>query len=106
MTASAEPTISRRVVVLSDRDNVATVLDGVALGASLDVGGRILSARQAIPAGHKVALRAIATGDAVVKYGEPIGRASHDIGAGDHVHVHNLQSDRGRGDREQPERSR
>jgi altronate hydrolase len=45
---------------------------------------------EAIPAGHKFALRAIAAGETVTKLGHPIGRTSADIPAGAHVHVHNL----------------
>jgi altronate dehydratase len=52
-----------------------------------------------IPRGHKVAVRAIRTGEAIVKYGSPIGTATADIPAGTHVHTHNVASDRGRGDR-------
>jgi altronate dehydratase len=51
-----------------------------------------------IPRGHKVALRAIRAGEPVVKYGHPIGAASVDIAPGDHVHIHNVSSGRGRGD--------
>src|SRR5205085_491823 len=43
-----------------------------------------------IPKGHKVALRAIAAGEAVRKFGFPIGIARTDIAAGAHVHSHNL----------------
>ena len=44
-----------------------------------------------IPPGHaKVALRAMARGEAVRKYGWPIGHATMDIAAGEHVHSHNL----------------
>lgn len=44
-----------------------------------------------VPLGHKVALRPIASGDTVVKYGAPIGRALCDIDTGAHVHLHNLR---------------
>lgn len=43
-----------------------------------------------IPAGHKVATAAIGAGQAVVKYGQPIGIAKAEIAIGDHVHSHNL----------------
>jgi altronate dehydratase small subunit len=49
--------------------------------------------------GHKFAIRAIGRGEAIIKYGEPIGLATQDIAAGRHVHVHNLESTRGRGDK-------
>ena len=42
--------------------------------------------------GHKYALRDIAQGESVVKYGFPIGEATRDISAGEHVHTHNLKS--------------
>ncbi|MEM1365417.1 MAG: altronate dehydratase family protein [Pseudomonadota bacterium] len=40
--------------------------------------------------GHKIATRAIATGENVLRYGQIIGQATQDIALGDHVHVHNL----------------
>ena len=40
--------------------------------------------------GHKIALRPIRKGEAVLKYGQIIGFASQDIAPGDHVHVHNV----------------
>jgi altronate hydrolase len=43
-----------------------------------------------VPKGHKVALRDIAAGEAVHKFGFPIGRATADIATGEHVHTHNL----------------
>lgn len=43
-----------------------------------------------IPAGHKMAIKAIKAGESVIKYGEPIGKAKADIAPGEHVHVHNL----------------
>jgi altronate hydrolase len=49
-----------------------------------------MTATVEIPAGHKVALRAIAKGEPVRKYGWPIGHATADIAAGEHVHSHNL----------------
>ena len=54
--------------------------------------------REAIASGHKIALTRIAAGEAVLKYGNPIGIASQDIEIGAHVHMHNVASTRGRGD--------
>ena len=53
-----------------------------------------IRAGQAIPLGHKIALRNIAKGEEIVKYDCPIGRASRDIKAGEHVHTHNLKTAR------------
>lgn len=53
-----------------------------------------VEAKDAIPLGHKVALRDIAEGDTVYKYGHDIGRAVLSIGKGRHVHVHNTKTKR------------
>ncbi|MBQ6832640.1 MAG: altronate dehydratase [Oscillospiraceae bacterium] len=42
--------------------------------------------------GHKYALRDIAKGENVIKYGQPIGHATQDIAKGEHVHTHNLKT--------------
>ena len=46
--------------------------------------------RQAIPYGHKFALREIPQG-IMIKYGAQIGRATAPISKGDHVHIHNVE---------------
>ena len=51
-----------------------------------------------IPYGHKIAVSPISKGATILKYGESIGVADADISVGEHVHVHNLGSTRGRGD--------
>ena len=48
--------------------------------------------REDIPFGHKFAIRPIAAGDEIIKYGYPIGRAVRDIQPGEHVHIHNVGS--------------
>ncbi len=86
-------------IVISADDNVATALDAIAAGEAVAAGGASVTAVEAIPRGHKIALRAIPAGAHVVKYGSPIGTASAAIAAGAHVHTHNVASERGRGDR-------
>ena len=86
------------VLVISDRDNVATALQALEPGRQLELGGSALAVRDAVPSGHKIALKAIHAGEAVVKYGSPIGLATMEIPAGAHVHTHNVASTRGRGD--------
>ena len=63
-------------VIINEKDNVGVCLDG----------------SDKIPAGHKYALRPIACGETVIKYGEIIGRATQDIPAGEWVHTHNVKS--------------
>jgi altronate dehydratase len=85
-------------IVISAQDNVATALEPLDAGQTIQAGASTIAVIEPIPRGHKVALRAIPEGDVVVKYGSPIGHASADIAAGTHVHIHNVASDRGRGD--------
>ena len=92
----------KQIVVLNDADNVATSL--VSLEArseiELEVNGerRTITVLDAVPFGHKLAIRSLAAGDKVLKYGEVIGRASQAIETGQWVHVHNVESVRARGD--------
>jgi len=88
----------KAALVISERDNVATALQPLEAGGPLELAGASLIVREAIPSGHKIALRDIAVGQAVVKYGSPIGVATAPIAAGAHVHTHNVASSRGRGD--------
>jgi (2R)-sulfolactate sulfo-lyase subunit alpha len=53
-----------------------------------------ITAKQPVPIGHKVALRDLAVGDTVVKYGEDIGKVVAPIAKGEHVHTHNLKTKR------------
>lgn len=76
------------------QDNVATLLED-ASGIALVVGAQKLELhlREKIERGHKVALRDIAKGEAIIKYGVRIGHATQPIARGAWVHLHNLASD-------------
>jgi (2R)-sulfolactate sulfo-lyase subunit alpha len=88
--------------VLHDpNDSVAVVVvEGVRAGTSLT--GLILDedrtieleCRQDIPIGHKVALKDMAVGETVIKYGVDVGRVVQPIRKGDHAHVHNIKTKR------------
>jgi len=89
-----------QALAIHGRDNVAVALEDIAPGTNVRVAreGRMetLAVAEAIPLGHKLALRALAAGEPVVKYGEVIGVARDAIAAGAHVHVHNIASQRAR----------
>ena len=89
-------------LMLSDKDNVATSLEDIESGATVEIQlgdrWRSVKAIEPIPFGFKIAVADIAKGAPVMKYGESIGIASSEIKAGDLVHVHNLEGTRGRGD--------
>ena len=88
----------RLVQRMHPTDNVATALRELGPGASVTVDGLTITVGSPIPFGHKVALVPIQLGAPVIKYGEAIGLACADIEAGEHVHTHNVESQRGRGD--------
>ncbi len=101
MSGKAEGRIALQV---DEKDNTATIFaDDVLAGCTVEVrdprGGRhALKVLSDIPYGHKIALRDIAAGEHIIKYGESIGAAERDIPAGSYVHVHNIVALRGRGD--------
>jgi len=91
-----------RLLRIDPRDNVAVALSALAAGSDFAVcdavseaGATCLDsgrAREAVPAGHKLALADIPAGGAIVKYGRTIGLAKAAIAAGSWVHSHNLAS--------------
>jgi altronate hydrolase len=85
--------LSQVAVQLRPEDNVAVAARPLAAGLEVETaGGRVVIDRR-IGLGHKVALRPIRKGEAVLKYGQVIGFAGADIPAGGHVHVHNVSAD-------------
>lgn len=91
---------------VNDKDNVATIFaNDVKAGMLVNIRDKKGNSvpeklRTDIPYGHKVAVKPIKKGEPIIKYGEEIGVATADILAGDYVHVHNLDSQRARGDLE------
>jgi (2R)-sulfolactate sulfo-lyase subunit alpha len=88
-------------VVHDEHDSVGVVVvEGLKAGQALT--GWIMdqdkmiafSAKSDIPIGHKLAIRDIAAGDTIIKYGVDIGRAIAPIQAGEHLHVHNVKTKR------------
>jgi altronate hydrolase len=89
-------------ILLHPADDVAVVGADTPGGTALAIHGGTLVTTTAIPSGHKVALRPIAQGEPVRKYGQVIGQAIAPIAPGDHVHVDNLGSAAVRSSRELP----
>lgn len=91
-----EAVLSRPLaLVLDPADNVAVAVVDLAAGTEVALDGvGVVTAAEPIRFGHKLATVAIPEGAAIRKYDEVIGRASHDIAVGAHVHVHNVVSAR------------
>lgn len=81
------------LIRIHPRDNIAVLRQSLRPGASLRVGGRVETFPDGLGLGHKIALGPIRANEPVYKYGVPIGLATREIVAGEHVHLHNLRSD-------------
>ena len=68
----------------------SVVIARAALAPGTVVPGEATTVREAIPLGHKLATRTIASGEPVRRYGQVIGFATRDIAPGEHVHTQNL----------------
>ena len=82
----------RAVMRLSPRDNVAVALRPLKSGETVMLDGVAITVGRNIAVGHKLAARAIAKGEIILKYSCPIGTATYAIAAGEYVHTHNVES--------------
>ena len=80
------------VLQIRPEDSVAVALEPIVKGSQVCAGNYAVTAREDIPAGHKIALKDIRNGENIIKYGFPIGHATQDISAGSHIHIHNLKT--------------
>ena len=96
--------MQKKAILIDKRDSVATALCQLEKGDSVRVGiadfALDIVLLQDIPFGHKFALKDIQQGEHVIKYGEAIGLATKPIRQGEHVHIHNVESQKGRGDKQ------
>jgi altronate hydrolase len=90
MTAATPTDVVEPLVPMAGVDDVGLVVGEVSRGTAIRTAAGVVTAIDDIPAGHKVAVRAVPAGAPVHKYGEVIGMARQDIAPGAHVHLHNL----------------
>src|ERR687890_2575371 len=89
--APAGPVDLAEVAVLLDpHDAVAIAKQSLLPRTVLRTADGEVRVSQMIPPGHKIALREVAQGGEVRRYGQIIGFATTDIAPGDHVHSHNI----------------
>lgn len=89
--------------IIDPKDNVATLFvqngkSGLAVHLQIDGKDAEIRLLDDVPYAHKFAIRRIRKGEQVIKYGYSIGTATEDIQPGQHVHIDNTESNRGRGD--------
>jgi len=80
------------IVKIHSQDNVAVALRDLAADEALTLGGLRFRLAQPLARGHKFALRPIAAGEDIIKYGLPIGHALAAIAPGEHIHSQNAKT--------------
>lgn len=80
-------------ILLHPDDTILVVTSALAIGDTVLIDGVPSRVEAAIGVGHKIARRALAQGETVIKYGAPIGSMTAPAARGAHVHLHNMKSD-------------
>jgi altronate dehydratase len=84
-----------KLLILDRADNVAVALESIERGEEVLLpDGKEITALDPIPFAHKIATQQVDEGATIIKYGEVIGLATKVITVGEHVHVHNIRSQR------------
>ena len=83
---------SKRCLMLRPGDSVALALEDLKAGDLVELGSLKVRIVEPVDFGHKFAVKDIKEDEDVLKHGEVIGRATKDIRAGSHVHIHNIRS--------------
>ncbi|KAB8051682.1 hydrolase [Janthinobacterium rivuli] len=81
------------LLLMSPEDNCLIARTALASGDVVAIDGLPVTLAQDIQIGHKVARRALAVGDKVLRYGALIGSITAPVAIGAHIHTHNLASD-------------
>ena len=95
--------MAKVAMIIDKQDHVATCISAIKRGETVELmlNGRKskkIKATQNIPYAHKICIKPMKKGDQCLKYGLSIGSASKEVKVGDYIHVHNIDSNRGRGD--------
>ncbi|MCC5790838.1 MAG: UxaA family hydrolase [Opitutales bacterium] len=80
-------------IYLDPQDNVVVLARSRSAGDMIRLGDAAILLSHDLGLGHKIACQPIPRGEKILKYGVPIGSAAQDIAIGEHVHLHNMQSD-------------
>lgn len=90
--------MAHRALAHKSTDDVAVAVSDLEAGEELTIqaidGGKAhkLTVLEAVPLGHKVALKDLPEGHILIEYGEKVGRMTKAVKKGGYVHVHNLRT--------------
>jgi hypothetical protein len=90
---ATESPAAGRLLLMAPGDNCLIARTPLPAGLVVEIDGLPVTLPEAIQLGHKVARRALAPGERVLRYGAPIGTITAPVAAGAHIHTHNLASD-------------
>lgn len=90
--APLRTSVLQKLILFHPRDNVGVAVQDITKGEVLLVGKKLITARDAIMRGHKIAVKDIPRGANIIKLGLKIGKAKRRIRTGEHVHIHNVKS--------------
>jgi hypothetical protein len=91
-TANSDQPVAK-LVLLHPADNILVCVSPITCGERLLIDDTFIISVQPVDVGHKVARRALSSGEKIIKYGAPIGSMSESAECGAHVHMHNMRSD-------------
>lgn len=91
--STGESGLDRRVLLLHPQDNCLIACMSIAKGTRLSFDDGEITLAQEVALGHKIARQALHIGDKVLRLGAVIGSVTHEVSAGEHLHLHNLKSD-------------
>lgn len=80
-------------ILLHPDDNVLVCRQATSAGDTITLDGEHVAVPTAIAVGHKIARYDLKPGDKIIKYGAPIGSMTAPASRGEHIHMHNMQSD-------------
>ena len=82
-----------QTILLHPNDNILVCVAHIYSGDKIVIDDESMSVNSEIEVGHKLARRALVIGDKIFRYGAPIGSMTQAVAKGEHVHMHNMQSD-------------
>jgi (2R)-sulfolactate sulfo-lyase subunit alpha len=82
-----------QVILLHPKDNILVCVAHIYAGDEIRIDDQVVNVQKDIEIGHKLARNALAVGDKIYRYGAPIGSMTQKALMGEHVHMHNMQSD-------------
>ena len=91
--------MEQKFLIVNRLDNVAVIINKASKGDTITIDGKTITLLDDVPPAHKIAICPIGVGEAIIKYGHEIGRATMPINEGQWIHTHNLLCNRGKVDR-------